>query len=78
MTMKFTDDDLRWIAEEDRDMDLGIQPFVMHRGSRWAMTQEAMDEFGFVSGQPVSDAEIKATLKPLPPLELHSFSQTSR
>ena len=63
MTVQLTDEHVRMLAEQDRDMDSGRQAFVMNKGQRWAMIPEAMEHFGLVSGQSASDAVIMAVLR---------------
>ncbi len=64
MTDKLTLDEIRMLAEQERIMDSGEQPFVLdtHR-NRWSVSAEVMEELGLVSGQGVSHAIITAIVE---------------
>lgn len=52
---KFTDEEIKMLAQLERDMDSGKQPFVICGGHRTAIMPEMLHKFGLVSGQSVSD-----------------------
>ena len=54
MTYRFTNEEIAMLAEQERRMDSGEQPFVVADDSRLAVMPEVMDEFGLVSGQTVT------------------------
>ena len=60
-TRKLTIEDVRMLAERDRDMASGKLPPVLDKDrNRWAVSPEIMEELGLQSGQSVSDAIITA------------------
>ncbi len=61
--MKLTDQDIKALAQLERDMDKGIQPFVVNHGSRWAFSGEIMARFGLETGQTVSEDILRAILQ---------------
>jgi hypothetical protein len=62
--MKFTTEQIKELAQLERDMDSGKQPFVVGiDGQRWAFCKEVMDEFGCVSGQSANHILIAALLE---------------
>ena len=64
MTHKFTIEDIRMLAEMERKMDSGEQPYVLDSDrNRWAVIPEIMDELGLESGQSVNGAIITAILE---------------
>lgn len=63
MTHRLTVKEMRMLAELERAMDAGTQPYVVHRGDRWAMDALTMEEFGLVSGQTVSGPMIMTILE---------------
>lgn len=52
---EFTVEQLRMLAEQEREMDAGRVPFVRLRDQRMAMTASAMAEFGLKAGQTIND-----------------------
>jgi hypothetical protein len=62
--MKFTTEQVRLLAENDRKMDAGEQPFVLDdRNARWAFPGDVLGTFGVVSGQRVSSTVLQALLE---------------
>ena len=58
-----TDDNIRALADMERQMDRGIAPFVMYRGRRWAVPSETMAQLGLETGQTASDFLITQILE---------------
>lgn len=57
-------DVVRTMAQIDRDMDSGVQPYVVDRaGNRAAFPAEVLHECGCKSGQSVSDTVMLALLE---------------
>lgn len=56
-------DDIRALAEIERRMDRGEQPFVLFLGGRMAVHGAIMDELGLEQGQSVDDIICVAILK---------------
>ena len=56
MLRNFTVDEIKSLAEQERRMDRGEQPYVMHHGRRMAVIPEVMDELGLEVVQTISDA----------------------
>ena len=55
-TFKFTIEEIRMMAEQERAMDSGIQPYVLEMNrNRWVVCPSVMEEFGLETGQTVSD-----------------------
>lgn len=56
----------RFLAELERQMDRGEQPFVVHMDQRLAVMPEVMAELGLENGQtvssPICDAIIRANM----------------
>ena len=46
--------EIKMLAQVERDMDSGKQPFVIYAGDRLAVMQETMDEIELVTGQTIS------------------------
>lgn len=63
MDKKFSEVEIQALAELERDMDSGIQPFVVLNGHRWAFMPEVLAACGCVSGQTVNDTIIRALLE---------------
>lgn len=61
--MIFEDKQLSVIAECERDMDSGKQPFVVNRGGRWAFSTDELEPLGIVSGQTVNDLLLRELLE---------------
>jgi hypothetical protein len=62
--MNFSRDDIAMLAECERDMDSGKQPFVRDgKGDRWAMPADTLAECGCISGQTVSGTILRALLE---------------
>lgn len=47
--------EIKMLAEQQRDMDTGKQKYVVIGGQRLAVAPEAMEEFGLVNGQTITD-----------------------
>lgn len=56
MIMNFAPEEIRLLAECEKDMDCGKQPFVRVEGAtgRMAVSEEIMIFFGLTSGQTIS------------------------
>ena len=61
--MKLSDDDVRTLAAQERDMSAGKVPHVLLNGVRFAMMTEAMKHFELLSGQNVSNSIMVAILQ---------------
>ena len=61
--MKLSTEEIRMLAQVERDMDAGNQPFVICHGQRWAFTSDILEDNGVESGQTVSPVIIEALLK---------------
>lgn len=61
--MGLTLEELRMLANQEREMDSGAQPFVLYAGHRLAVTPEAMQHFGLVSRQTINAAVFEALLR---------------
>ncbi len=60
--LTLTIDEVRMLADLERRMDSGEQPYVVTDGGRKAVEQTIMDELGLVSGQTISSTmEIAVT-----------------
>ncbi len=57
---EFTTEQIRMIAEVERDMDQGKIPFVVCDGQRVATSDECMDELGLEAGQTINSAIFQA------------------
>ena len=54
MTRKLTTEEIKMLAEVERQMDAGEVPFVVWGGQRMTVRQLVMDELGLETGQTVS------------------------
>ncbi len=54
MNQKLTTEEIKMLAEVERQMDAGEVPFVVWAGNRMVVQQIVMDELGLESGQTVS------------------------
>lgn len=64
ITSILSPENLKALAELDRKMDSGHQPFVRDdKGNRWAFPQEVLDVFGCISGQTASHAVMTGLLE---------------
>ena len=54
MTRKLTTEEIKMLAEVERQMDAGEVPFVVWGGRRMTVRQLVMDELGLETGQTVS------------------------
>lgn len=54
MDVTFSDDDIRALANLEREMTAGQQPYVVCDGSRWAFKAELLSRLGMKSGQTIS------------------------
>jgi hypothetical protein len=62
--MNFTNEQIRMLAEVDRDMDSGKQPFVRDsKGFRFAFPSEVMQQCGVESGQTACESVIIALMQ---------------
>lgn len=62
--MNLTPEQIVQLAELDRQMDSGAQPFVRDAsGQRWAFSAEVLQACGCVSGQTASHAVIQALME---------------
>ena len=61
--MTLTIEEIRMLADLERRMDSGEQPYVIIEGHRAAVTPLVMDEFGLESGQTVSKPIFLAMLE---------------
>lgn len=55
-------DEIKQLAQIERNMDFGLTQFVMLNGQRWAVMQEIMTEFDLKCGQTVNNTIINAIL----------------
>lgn len=61
--MELTPEHIRILAEIERDMDSGAQPFVRDKmGNRLAFPAHILSECGCISGQTASDTVIVALM----------------
>ena len=60
---EFTREDIRMLAQCERDMDSGKQMFVVLGGSRMALTSECAEALGLVSGQTINALIFEAMLR---------------
>lgn len=44
-----------YLSQLEQEMDEGKQPYVWHKGKRWAITNLAMDYFSLESGEVVTE-----------------------
>lgn len=51
-----TIDDIRGLAQLEREMDMGIQSYVLVGGNRMSVSEGTMERLGLVSGQTASNA----------------------
>lgn len=58
--MRLSIEDIRDLAQLERDMDSGKRSFVVYAGSRMPVDPLVMKELGLVSGQTVNNAIAKA------------------
>ena len=61
--MNLTTEEMKGLAQQERNMENGKQPYVMNRNGKWAFPAELLDECGIVSGQSVSDAMIQTLMQ---------------
>ncbi len=62
--LKLTIGEIRMLAEQERRMDSGEQPYVFDKNrNRWSVRSEVMEELGLESGQQVSDPIITAIVE---------------
>ncbi len=61
--MKLTIADIKMLAELERKMDSGEQPFVLWENQRWAFRPEILEECGVVAGQTISSVIYRALLE---------------
>ena len=61
--MNITDEQMKMLAQLERDMDSGKQPYVVHQGERLAFRKGLLDECGLESGQSVSSAILLELMK---------------
>ena len=59
----FNIDEIKMIAEVERKMDSGEQPFVMFSGQRVAVPQTTMDVLGLAQGQTINHTIFMAVLQ---------------
>jgi hypothetical protein len=55
MLEDFSLEDIRGLAEMERKMDSGEQPFVIYGNGRAAMSKDTMEKFNLKQGQTISD-----------------------
>jgi len=53
--MKLTKEHVRMLTKLERDMDSGVQPFVLLGGARLSIGDEELAEFGLECGQTISN-----------------------
>ncbi len=53
--MQLSLEQIRGLAELERKMDSGDQPYVLNRGDRWAFSGDVLKHLGIESGRNVSD-----------------------
>lgn len=63
MGRNFTTEEIRMLAQVERDMDAGKIPFVLWGGSRLTVNPTVMEELGLAAGQAVSDQIAGAILE---------------
>lgn len=62
--MNFTNEQIRMLAEIDRDMDSGKQPFVLDsKGFRFPFPADVMEQCGVESGQTACESVIIALMQ---------------
>ena len=55
MMKEFTDEEIRMMAESERNMDSGITFFVVHDGGHFPVMDEVAEELGLVRGQRINN-----------------------
>ena len=63
MTHKLTTEQIRMLAQAERQMDAGEVPFVVAAGERLIVRPVVMEELGLETGQTVSNTLVLAILK---------------
>jgi hypothetical protein len=62
--MNFTQEQIKMLAQHDRNMDSGVTPFVRcEKGLRWSFTLPTMEECGVERGQTVSPVVLTALMQ---------------
>ncbi len=61
--MTYTTEQIRMLAEVERKMDAGEQPFVLYGGHRLAVNPATMAHLALAQGQTISDAIALAVAK---------------
>lgn len=61
--MKLTKEQIRLLAKLEREMDAGIQPFVLFGKGRLAVNPDAMKEFDLEQGQTINLAIFNAIME---------------
>jgi len=60
-----------WRAELERKMDLGVQPYVVFEGDRYAFDFLVLDELLIKNQQTIEDPELLVSLMDLAMVNLH-------
>ncbi len=63
MTQKLTNEQIRMLAQAERQMDAGELPFVVCMGRRLIVQPMVLEELGLESGQTVSDTIVLAIME---------------
>lgn len=63
MRTQYDREDMHLLAEIERDMDAGRQPYVVYGGSRMAVEPDQLQEFGLVSGQTINHTIARALME---------------
>lgn len=61
--MDLSDEEMRSLAQQERDMTSGAQAHVVCAGERWAFQAELLERLGIVSGQTVDRNMITELIK---------------
>ncbi len=61
--MNLSIEEIRMLADGERRMDSGEQPFVNAPGGRLRVSPEVMEELGLVAGQTISVAIMQAIIE---------------
>ena len=60
---RFSNEEIRLLAESERAMDAGEIPFVIYHGQRASVQKPVMDQLGLVQGQTINDEIFGAMLR---------------
>ena len=58
--MNLSTDEVKMLAAQQREMDAGVQPYVMFSGNRCAINHDCLDALGLEAGQSIDGAIFQA------------------